>query len=243
MTSIQHVTGTDNPVADALSRIEEITCPSTIDYETVAQSQRTDPSVANMRKNDRLQFEMKTIGANQQVLCETSTGSVRPYLPLEFRKVAYNTIHDLCHPGVRATRKLITQRYFWPGMNTDIGNWAKACIECQRAKTTRHTIAPMGKFEAANRFEHVHMDIVGPLPISSGQRFLVTMVDRTSSWLEAFPVSDITAETVARTTYEGWITKFGCPARITTDQGRQFESQLFNRLTKRFGITDRKSVV
>lgn len=54
---------------------------------------------------------------------------------------------------------------------------------------------------------------------------------------EVAPVRDITAEIVAKAFYDNWIARFGCPLRLSTDQGRQFESALFNALMKKFGIT------
>ena len=41
---------------------------------------------------------------------------------------------------------------------------------------------------------------------------------------------------MARALLTGWISRFGCPQTITTDQGRQFESQLFTSLARLCGI-------
>jgi hypothetical protein len=64
----------------------------------------------------------------------------------------------------------------------------------------------------------------------------LTAVDRFTHWPEVIPVPDITADTVARALLTGWISHFGCPQTITTDQGRHFESHLFQSLARMCGI-------
>ena len=76
---------------------------------------------------------------------------------------------------------------------------------------------------------------MGPLPTSRGFSYCLTCVARFSRWPEAFPITNISAENVAKTFLYEWITRFGIPLKITTDQGRQFESQLFTELNNIIG--------
>ncbi|XP_025261922.1 uncharacterized protein LOC112637135 [Camponotus floridanus] len=76
------------------------------------------------------------------------------------------------------------------------------------------------------RFDHVHMDIIGPLPNIKGYRYCVTMIDRFTRWPEAVPVQDISADIVVDALFHTWIAHFGAPTTIITDQRTQFESQL-----------------
>lgn len=242
-TDIRHVSGDKNVVADTLSRVATISCPTSIDFEQLAESQQHDDYIASYNStsnsaNNNVQLKNMFLPTCKKPLyCEISKSRVRPYLPINFRRDAFDTIHNLSHPGIKATRKMLTDRFFWPGMNSDVNKWAKSCINCQRAKVSRHTISEYETFQAAERFAHIHVDIVGPLPITEdGYRYCVTVIDRGTRWPEAFPIKDITASTVAKIIYEGWITRFGCPVKLTTDQGRQFESQLFNDLLKYLGV-------
>jgi hypothetical protein len=62
----------------------------------------------------------------------------------------------------------------------------------------------------ANKFNHVHVDIVGPMHTAArGERYMLTMIDRTSRWSEVVPMLDITAERFADSFVEGWVSRFG----------------------------------
>jgi len=81
------------------------------------------------------------------------------------------------------------------------------------------------------RFSHIHVDIVGALPVSrEGFRYLFTFIDRSSRKLEAVPLANVETETCRDTIISQWVARFSVPAHITSDQGAQFTSALWARL-------------
>lgn len=238
-TDIRHIPGTDNVVADTLSRIQELHSASIVDLLTLAQAQESDSELKCLLEDPRcsLQFQPLQLESEQTVICDTSHGKIRPYVPVSLRKEVFHLLHKLSHPGIRATKQLITDRYVWPSMSKDVAEWARACIDCQRSKVNRHTNSPLQQFlSPSQRFDHVHIDIVGPLPPSNGSTYLLTCVDRYTRWPEAIPIPDALAETVARAFVANWVSRYGVPSVITTDQGRQFESMLYLALCKLLGV-------
>jgi len=129
-------------------------------------------------------------------------------------------------------------RVVWVGMARDINAWCKECQHCARGKVTRQPTAALSPIPVpAQRFAHVHADIVGPLPTSrDGYRYLFTMVDRASRWLEAVPLRSIEATTCADAFVAGWVARFGVPGQVTTDQGRQFTSGLWANVCQQLGV-------
>ena len=239
-TDIRHVKGVDNVVADCLSRPDtsSIFRDTKIDFAKMAADQKEDKDLQELQQS-QTSLSFKTfplISSEGSIICDVSTGKPRPVVPSTHRRAVFNSIHGLSHPGVRATQQLITARFVWHGINRDVRNWARTCLHCQKSKIQRHIHAPLGTFQAPDaRFQHVHLDLVGPLQVSNGYRYLLTCIDRYTRWPEAIPITDITSNTVAQAFIERWIAIYGTPTTITTDRGAQFESALFTSLTRLLG--------
>ena len=80
--------------------------------------------------------------------------------------------HDAAPSGL--TDRIIRQRYVRFNMHRDIAKWCKNCLDCQQSKITRHVQLNPEKFVAPyGHFEHVHMNLIGPLPESDEYKYCV----------------------------------------------------------------------
>ena len=71
---------------------------------------------------------------------------------------------------------------------------------------------------------------MGTLPMSNGNKHILVIGDHFTKWYEAIPLPDQTAVTTANALVDHWISRFGCPHSLHSDQGRNFESKLFEQL-------------
>ena len=101
----------------------------------------------------------------------------------------------------------------------------------------RHTKAPLELFPVPERrFDHVNVDLVGPLPSSHGFTYLLTMVDRTTRWPEAVPLTSLASVEMTRAFISTWVARFGTPSDISSDRGAQFTSELWSAVAQSLGV-------
>ena len=242
-SDVRHVAGVDNVVADTLSRppvpgaVAAVpAADSSLDLAAIAEAQRTCPAVA-AADSSSLKLQLIRFG-DVRVLCDTSLEQPRPFIPLSHRRLVFAALHGLAHPGMRASRRLLAERVVWEGMNKDVNAWCRDCQPCSRAKVHRQPAAAVQPIAVPkHRFTHVHLDLVGPLmTAASGHRIVLTIIDRTTRWLEAVPLRTADAAACVDAFISCWVARFGVPAIITSDQGRQFTSAVWARLCQLLGV-------
>ncbi|BHF72618.1 hypothetical protein SprV_0401568600 [Sparganum proliferum] len=210
-SDIRHIDGSRNEVADALSRpsIAHLQLSPGIDLPEMAAEQRRVGSPCDEDVSGLQLQELPLTTSNGTILFDVSTTSHRPFVPPSLRRKVFSSLHNLSHPGSRATDKLVSDRFVWAGMHKDLKAWTRTCLGCQRS----------------------------PLPLSNGCSYLLTCVDRFTRWPEAIPLPDVAAPTVVKAFLSRWVAIFGAPSTITTDRGAQFESNLFQSLLSFLGST------
>ena len=128
-TDIRHISGKKNVVADCLSRAvteSEINAVSLgIDYAAMAMAQTSSADVQayNTALTNLQITSAKLQDKGPEILCDISTGRARPIDPPDFRRSVFEAVHNLSHPGVKATVRLVSEKFIWHGLRRQVGTW------------------------------------------------------------------------------------------------------------------------
>ncbi|XP_069172573.1 uncharacterized protein [Procambarus clarkii] len=124
-------------------------------------------------------------------------------------------------------------------MKRDVRRFCKSCHACQLAGKANQPVpkAPLCPIPSIGEpFEHLILDIVGPLPPStSGVQYLFTILDRVSRYPEAISLKTIMAKVLVKHLH-WFFSRYGLPRTIQTDQGSNFTSRLFRQQIADLGI-------
>ncbi|CAG2212114.1 unnamed protein product [Mytilus edulis] len=168
---------------------------------------------------------------------ERKVVKLQAIIPLSERKQVLHYCHDAKysgHLGMRKTLEKIRQSYYWPGLQADVRAYVAGCDKCAMRKTpTKKKRAPMAIVETSSPMERLATDILGELPeTENGNRYILVVSDYYTKWTESFPMPNMEASTVVKIIVEEVIARFGVPSWIHSDQGRQYESRLFQEVCK-----------
>ena len=99
------------------------------------------------------------------LLSDTSTPIFCPLVPQSLRHTLFQHVYGLAHPGIRATRCLLSAYYVWPHLAKDVSAWCHTCLSCQTGKVHHHThLRPVVILLPVTHFSHINVDLVGSLP-------------------------------------------------------------------------------
>jgi len=91
----------------------------------------------------------------------------------------------------------------------------------------------METIKAGYPIQVMAVDLVGPLPESpSGNSYILVVGDYFTKWMEALPVPNQEAVTVAKKLVDEVFLRYSIPEQLHSDQGAQFESQLMGEVCK-----------
>ena len=142
------------------------------------------------------------------------------------------------HQGQERTIARCKQRFYWYAMSRDVKMFVVSCSLCNRnKKPNRKAKCKLTSYHAGAPMERVHLDFLGPLPVTKNNNAYVLMiVDQFTKWVECIPLSNQSAEETAKAAVNEFFARFGVPFQIFTDRGTNFESALFKQLCETLGI-------
>lgn len=219
----------------ALSASETSIQESNPEIEQLKQELRKNQSDNLVLINDTVYFMDKKLPENCQL---------RVYVPKNARHHLLNLAHDDSmyggHLGIRKTfRKL--NRFWWPKMHQYVEQYVKSCDTCQKFKNPAGM--PPGYLHSipvSERFEHVHIDIIGPItPSYNGNRYIITATDAFSKWAFAKPCGHIETKDLINFLDDSILSVHGKPKIIITDRGSQFTSLAWKKYMDKIGVEHR----
>ncbi|XP_066952492.1 uncharacterized protein [Macrobrachium rosenbergii] len=200
-----------------------------LNYKQLAAKQQQDPEL-NICKTSLTSLQWHNVPLNDNtptsILHDINTGCPHPWIPQALRHHVFDIIHGLARPLRLSTATLLKKHFIWHSTSKDAKSWGHECSSCQLSKIQHYTNSGVGSFHQPQcHFTHVHIHIVGPLLCSERHQYLLTMVDHSTRWPEAAPMTEASAVACASAILSSWVSRFGIPNHITSDRSTTFTLQ------------------
>ena len=212
--------------------------PLPVTCELIAKETQRDPELARVYEAILKGWSQHTEGEkpyhNRRNELSVHQGCIlwgmRVVIPPKLQARVLEELHD-SHLGIVKMKALARSYVWWPGMNEQLEELAKACSGCQQNLNMPSKVSLHPWEWATTPWQRIHIDYAGPF---QGSMFLV-VVDAHSKWPEVIPMkSTSSAKTIE--VLRNLFARFGIPQQIVSDNGPQFVSEEFQLFAKANGI-------
>jgi transposase InsO family protein len=194
------------------------------------------------KQADRVQRTNKAFELEEGMLVRKVDSRRQVVVPKAMQRTILRLFHDnpiAGHGGRYKTYMRIFQRFYWDKLWNDVKRYVSSCNACQlRKPAPQHSAGKIQRWVVPYPFHTVAVDLVGPLPETKNEhKYVITMMDLFTGWVEMMPLRDVTAESVAHAFYTAIVCRHSTPTRVLSDCGAQFLSDVFKTLCKWLGAT------
>ena len=252
----------ENAITTGGGKNEEETAETLLRLEEFKIAQQQDPDIAPIVKcfeSDNIQPQWSEIASQSPAtkaywaqwnslrlkdgilyrlwVSPTEDHRMQLVVPRKYREDILRLLHDSPtsgHFSVNKTLCRVRHRFYWVGCGRDVKLYCSRCNVCASRKgPAKKQRAPMKMYNVGAPMERVAIDVLGPLPLTEkGNKYLLIAMDYFTKWPEAFAIPNQEATTVAKVLVEEFFCRFGVPLEIHSDQGRNFESTVFQEVCK-----------
>ncbi|KAK1620790.1 hypothetical protein QYE76_026307 [Lolium multiflorum] len=236
--------GADNPVADNLSRLENIAYDpvpvnDSFPNEQLAVIKYLPPTFSAQQRRKFFYDLRHYFWDDPHLYKEGVDGIMRRCVPeyeqQEILSKCHGSAYGGHHAGERTAQKVLQSGFYWPTLFKDARKFILSCDECQRVgNISRRNEMPMNYTLVIEPFDCWGFDFMGPFPSSEGNTHILVAVDYVTKWVEAIPTKSADGETSLRMLLDIIFPRFGVPRYIMTDGGSHFIHGGFRKTLARF---------
>ena len=187
-----------------------------------------------LKEFDRLRVSR---GGMYRVVCTNGKEENRLVLPACLKDTVLHVLHDdMGHMGRDRTLALVQERFYWPGMFTDVEKYVTSCSRCIFRKAAGEK-APLTPIITSQPLEVVSMDFLSLEVSKGGFEHILVITDLFTRYAVCVPTKNLSAKTTALAFYNNFVVHYGFPGRIHSDQGGSFENKIIQELCKFTGMT------